>query len=94
VDPEFKTDTVPAGQVLHVEIELAPTAVLYLPEGQPVHTVEPELLYVPGSQLVHDFEPGALYLPSEQVRHEVKPGEILYCPPLQAVQILWPLVVV
>ena len=90
MDAELRADTVPAGQAVHTDSEFAFSARLYLPEGQPVHTPEPEILYVPGAQPAHDVEPGVLNLPSEQVRHEFKPGDALYFPPGQGVQVLLP----
>lgn len=55
-----------------------------------MHVALAEMLYVPATQSVHDDEPGRLNLPSEQVMHEFRPGDVLYFPPGQGVQVLWP----
>ena len=84
---------VPAAQDAHVELEVAPAVVPYLPAGHGVHDWEPAVgLYDPASQ----FEQVALevapasdeYLPEGQLTHvdELEaPVEVEYLPAGQGV---------
>ena len=64
---------VPAGQAKQVALDVAPSAVLYVPSGQGMHTEEPASEYDDEGQFLQfadDAAPGRLrYVPSAHGMH-------------------------
>ena len=63
----------------------------YVPAGQLMQVVEPELFwYVPGLQLEHIVEAAGEYVPETQLKHDEMPLYGWYRPAAQLLQLLEP----
>jgi hypothetical protein len=81
---EREDTNVPAGHAKQVALEVAPSALLYVPSGQGVQTEAPPVEYDEDGQLMHfddDAAPGRLrYLPAAHEMHvacDVAPTVVL-----------------